>query len=42
MFIIITNNGKPVDAFYHTSGSGVFIIEYDSPMAKLYTDLKRA
>lgn len=36
MFIIITKNGKPVDAFYRTSGSGVFVIEHDSPLALLY------
>lgn len=37
MLVIITKDGKPVDAFFHTSGSGVIIIEHDSPMAKLYS-----
>lgn len=37
MFVIITKDGKPVDAFFHTSGKGIIVIEYDSPMAKAYT-----
>lgn len=36
MFVIITKNGKPIEAFMHTSGSGIIMIEYDSPIAKLY------
>ena len=36
MFIIITKDGKPIEAFMHTSGSGIMVIEYDSPIAKLY------
>ncbi len=36
MYIIIVKDGKPVDAFFHTSGSGVVVIEQSSPLALLY------
>ena len=36
MFVIITKDGKPVDAFFHTSGKGIIVIEYDSPLATPY------
>ena len=40
MYIIITKDGKPVDAFYRTSGKGMIEIDYRSPMATLYTGNK--
>lgn len=36
MLIIITKDGKAIDAFYHTSGKGVVEIDYKNPLASLY------
>ena len=36
MLIIITKDGKAIDAFYHTSGKGVVEIDHKSPLASLY------
>ena len=36
MFIIITKEGKAIDAFYHTSGKGVVEIDHKNPLASLY------
>jgi hypothetical protein len=36
MLVIITKDGKAIEAFYHTSGKGVVEIDYKNPLATLY------
>ena len=36
MFIVITKDGKPVDAFYKTTGKGYIEIDYKSLLALPY------
>lgn len=37
MYIVIVKDNKPVDAYYKPGQSGYVELQYDSPMAKLYT-----
>lgn len=37
MYIVIVKDNKPVDAYYKPGHSGYVELQYDSPMAKLYT-----
>lgn len=37
MFVVITKNGKPVDAFYNPNLTGYLELEHDSLVAKAFT-----
>jgi hypothetical protein len=36
MIVVIMKDGKPVDAYKHSTGEGIIQIDYSSPMAQLY------
>ena len=40
MYIVIVKDNEPVDAYYKSGQSGYVELQYDSPMAKLYTGME--